>query len=355
LTSDLSLWISRTTITVAWGQALPTRAGRQGNTATGLRPHGEIMKTSLKLNLGASFAALFAAATMTAADAQETNVAADSVETVTVTGTSFRGIAPVGGNLVSVDRAVIEKTAAQNAQQILKNVPAITGLGMSGVTQNAGNSYYAPTIHSLGASASNSTLVLIDGHRIPLGHISLALPDPSMLPPIAMERVEVLAEGASSVYGSDAVAGVVNFITRKHYEGLMVTGQVGTGDNFGTLSAGLLGGTSWEGGSALAALGYSYSGSLRYDYSTRPYLYPNKTAFGGTNFLSFNCSPAAIQPSGFSTIFSSPTAASAIANTTANSPCDSTQYGRVYGKEKRYNMMFRAQQDIGDDITICRK
>jgi len=315
------------------------------------------MSISLKLNLGTSFVALFAAATIaTPAHAQQTNAAAtaaaDSVEAVTVTGTSFRGVAPVGGNLVSVGQAEIEKTAAQNAQQILKNVPAITGLGMSGVTQNAGNSYYAPTIHSLGASASNSTLILIDGHRIPLGHISLALPDPSMVPPIALERVEVLAEGASSVYGSDAVAGVVNFITRKHYEGIMATAQMGTGDDFGTVSAGLLGGTTWQGGSVLAALGYSHSGALRFDYATRPYLAPNKTPYGGTNFLSFNCSPAAIQPAGFSTIFASPTAATPIANSTANSPCNSQQYGDVYGKETRYNMMFRAQQDIGDDITI---
>jgi iron complex outermembrane receptor protein len=312
------------------------------------------MRNSLKLNLGTSFVALFAAATITAANAQEanSNAAAESVEQVTVTGTSFRGVAPVGGNLVSVDRQVIEKTAAQNAQQILKNVPAITGLGMSGVTQNAGNSYYAPTIHSLGASASNSTLVLVDGHRLPLGHISLALPDPSMVPPIALERVEVLAEGASSVYGSDAVAGVVNFITRKRYDGLMLTAQAGTGDNFGTLSGGLLGGTSWHGGSVLAAFGYAHTGALRYDYSSRPYLAPNKTPYGGTNFQSFNCSPAAIQPAGLSTIYASPTAATPIANSTANSPCDSQQYGSVYGKETRYNMMFRAQQDIGDDITI---
>src|SRR5690349_9723203 len=166
------------------------------------------MRNYVKLNLRTAFCALFAAATIASADAQESNAnqtsAADAVEAVTVTGTSFRGVAPVGGNLVSVDRDLIEKTAAQNAQQILKNVPAITGLGMSGVTQNAGNSYYAPTIHSLGASASNSTLVLIDGHRLPLGQISLALPVPSMLPPIALERVEVLAEGAYSAYRSAA-------------------------------------------------------------------------------------------------------------------------------------------------------
>jgi iron complex outermembrane receptor protein len=314
------------------------------------------MRNSVKLRLGASFVALFAAATMSAANGQPSDAsataAADSVEAVTVTGTSFRGVAPVGGNLVSVGRGEIEKTAAQTAQQILKNVPAITGLGMSGVTQNAGNSYYAPTIHSLGASASNSTLVLIDGHRIPLGHISLALPDPNMVPAIALERVEVLAEGASSVYGSDAVAGVVNFITRKHYEGLMLTAQAGTADNFGTLSGGLLGGTSWTGGSMLAAFGYSHTGVLRYDYTSRPFLAPNKTPYGGTNFQSFNCSPAAIQPAGSSTIFTSPTAASPIANTTANAPCDSQQYGSVYGNETRYNMMLRGQQDIGDNLTL---
>jgi iron complex outermembrane receptor protein len=283
---------------------------------------------------------------------ETTEPAARPVESVTITGTSFRGVAPVGGNLTSVDRGVIEQTAAINSQQMLKTVPGITGFGMSGVNQNAGNSYYAPTIHSLGASSSNSTLVLIDGHRIPLGGISLTLPDPSMVPAIAVERVEVLAEGASSVYGSDAVAGVINFITRKNYDGIAATTQFGTGSNFGTVYAGLLGGTSWHGGSVMAALGYSRSGALRYDYASRPYLAPNKTPYGGTNFQTFNCSPASIQPGGSAGVFVSPTAGNPVANTTANSPCDGQQYGDIYGSETRYNIMVRTQQDIGDKITL---
>lgn len=305
---------------------------------------------SRKLKLGGSAlaASLFV---VSSAAAQQANQAM-AVEEVTVTGTSFRGVAPVGGNLVSVDRSVIEKTGAVTAQQILKTVPAVTGLGGSGVTQNAGNSYYAPTIHSLGASASNSTLVLIDGHRIPLGHTSLALPDPGMVPAIALERVEVLAEGASSTYGSDAVAGVVNFITRKNYEGVQLTAQGGMGDNYGTFTGGLLGGKSWDGGSMLAAFGYMRTGSIRYDYSSRPFLQPNHIPQGGTNFQSYNCSPATIQPAGFSTIFLSPTAASPIANTVANAPCDAQRYGSIYGKETRYNAMVRVQQDIGDRLTV---
>ena len=56
--------------------------------------------------------------------------------------------------------------------------------------------------------------------------------DPNVIPTEALARVEVLADGASSIYGSDAVAGVVNFITRKTYEGLEVNGQAGWGKGY---------------------------------------------------------------------------------------------------------------------------
>ena len=151
--------------------------------------------------------------------------------------------------------------------------------------QNAGNSYYAPTIHNLGSSASNSTLTLIDGHRLPLGGLNHALADPSMVPTIAIQRVEVLAEGASSTYGSDAVAGVVNFITRKRYEGFQVTGQVAAADGgHRTYSAGALYGHRWDTGSIMAAYGFSRAGPLVNDYSARPFLQPDHLDEGGTNF-----------------------------------------------------------------------
>ncbi len=124
-----------------------------------------------------------------------------------VTGTSIRGAAPVGSNVVAVGRKEIESTSAQTVQQILRTIPSITGSGATPQGGNPGNSFYAPTIHSLGSSSSNSTLVLIDGHRISPGSQQQTLTDPNIVPPIALERVEVLAEGASSVYGSDAVAG----------------------------------------------------------------------------------------------------------------------------------------------------
>lgn len=314
-------------------------------------------KTMFGLGIVAATWSATAGAQVTPAADPETIAAQsdDGVDTgadIIVTGTSIRGAPPVGGNLVSVGRDAIENTGAFNAQQILKTVPAITGLGGAGVGQNAGNSYYAPTIHSLGSSASNSTLVLIDGHRIPLGHTSLALPDPGIVPPIALERVEVLAEGASSTYGSDAVAGVVNFITRKRYDGVQATGQIGFGQDYRTYSGGLLGGKTWDTGSAMVAFGYSKSSAVPFDYGHRPYLHPDHRDEGGDNFLSFNCSPATIQPAGSSGIYLSPTATSTVPNNADNAVCDNQPYGDRLGRERRYNAMVKLEQQVGDNLTL---
>ncbi|MCC6633377.1 MAG: TonB-dependent receptor plug domain-containing protein, partial [Gammaproteobacteria bacterium] len=148
------------------------------------------------------------------------------LEEVVVTGSSIKGVAPVGSNLVTVGRDEIEETGVQTVQQILKTVPSIVGLqsagqGSYGSFDGAGTN--APTIHGLGASASNSTLILLNGHRLPVSGINHVLADPNIVAPLALERVEVLADGASSVYGSDAVAGVVNFITRRNVDGFEAT------------------------------------------------------------------------------------------------------------------------------------
>jgi len=280
---------------------------------------------------------------------------AEPTADIVVTGTSIRGVAPVGANLVSVGRESIEQTGSVNVQQILRTVPSITGLGGAGIGQTPGNSYYAPTIHSLGSSASNSTLTLIDGHRLPLGGTNHALADPSMLPTIAIERVEVLAEGASSTYGSDAVAGVVNFITRKNYKGFQANGQVGFGDGgYRTYSAGLLYGNRWDTGSVMVAYGFSQSGPLVNDYAARPFLQPNHLDEGGTNFQSFNCSPATIQmgTAGSAPVYLSPTATSTVANSGANAPCDTSIYSDRFGKETRHTGYVKITQDVGENLTL---
>lgn len=271
---------------------------------------------------------------------------------IVVTGTSIRGVAPVGANLVTVGREAIEDTGAVNITQILQTVPSITqrqaGSAPSGGAASD-NSNYSPSIHNLGASASNATLVLIDGHRIPLGGVNHAQPDPGLVPPIAIERVEVLAEGASSTYGSDAVAGVVNFITRKRFKGVQAQGQVGFGNDVRNYSAGVLLGTEWDTGSVYVAGGFSRIGAQ--SWTSRDYFDPDHRDEGGTNFLSFNCSPATIQPAGSSGIYLTPTSTSTVANITANATCD-TNFGNRTPEETRYNIMVRIAQDIGDRLRV---
>jgi iron complex outermembrane receptor protein len=270
-------------------------------------------------------------------------------ESIVVTGTSLRGVAPVGSNLVSVGREAIEDTGAQTIQQILKTVPQITAAGNAGQGP-AGTSYYSPTIHSLGSSASNSTLVLIDGHRFSLGGQPHPLSDPGIVPPIALERVEVLAEGSSSIYGSDAVAGVINFITRRRYEGFEVQAQAGFGDSYETYNAGALWGTRWDQGSVMLAYSYSYRSALA--YADRDFLRPDHRDEGGTNFSSFNCSPATIQPGGAGGIFLSPTDSSPVANISANAPCDNTIYEDLLPREVRHNAMAKVEHEITPDLTV---
>src|SRR6185312_15221218 len=136
-------------------------------------------------------------------------------------GTSIRGLAPVGSNLITVDQQQISDVGAVTISEVLANVPAITGMGNSGRGSNGnGGAGASVHIHQIGASAQNSTLVIMDGHRLPV---------------------------AGSVYGSDAVSGVVNFITRKRFDGIELHYQVQHehGAALGQFGS-ILAGQSWE-------------------------------------------------------------------------------------------------------------
>jgi iron complex outermembrane receptor protein len=211
-----------------------------------------ISKIASKLMTGTALALL----PMSAALAQN--------ETVTVTGTSIRGQQPVGANVITVNRATIEATGAQTTAQLLVTIPQLNNFGSAaqGGENSSDTTVQAPTIHSLGNSASNSTLILIDGHRLPLTGITHNLVDPSVIPTSAIASVEVLPDGASAIYGSDAVAGVLNFHTRKDYSGWETGVQNTFADNYSSFNFSQLFGHSWEGGGVIAAYNYSSRSNL---------------------------------------------------------------------------------------------
>ncbi len=144
--------------------------------------------------------------------------AQESLERVTVTGSSIKRLESETALPVTViSREQIEKSGASNVEDILRRVTASSAM-LSDATQGAGYATSNANMRGLGA---NSTLILLNGRRLaghPFGSIGgSAAVDLNSIPFAAIERIEVLRDGASAVYGTDAVGGVINFITRKDY------------------------------------------------------------------------------------------------------------------------------------------
>jgi len=131
---------------------------------------------------------------------------------------SFSAAAPVQ----VMDRKELERTGATNLADLLTYLPVNQGSG----AQGDGNQSVNTVSINLRGLGEGSTLVLLNGRRLPLsgGFNSKGqmFVDISTIPLAAVERVEILKGGASAIYGSDAVAGVVNIITRKHFDGALV-------------------------------------------------------------------------------------------------------------------------------------
>lgn len=272
----------------------------------------------------------------------------DNPEEIVVTGTSIHGVAPVGANLISVGPAEIKATGAQSLAQILSTVPALSSMGNAG--QGQGASYYQPQIHQLGGSGSSSTLILIDGHRTSPGGTNHTNTDPGIVPINMIERIEVLPEGASSTYGSDAVAGVVNFITRSRFDGIQADGQYTYANGANSWQSSILAGKTWDSASVIFAYAHIDQGSLA--YSDRGYTYPDHTRQGGTNFNSFNCAPATLQPGGTGNIFLDPTSGLNVANSGVNAPCNAWAYSDVLPQETRDNTMLKAKMDLSPTLHL---
>ncbi|MGE3667062.1 MAG: TonB-dependent receptor plug domain-containing protein, partial [Steroidobacteraceae bacterium] len=173
--------------------------------------------------------ALAALATATTGYAQ-----GESNEEVVVTGSriargsDFENPSPV----VTVSREDIEKSGYSNLQQLMEKLPA-NGAGAFSTRGNnqdsTANGAASISLRGLGADA---TLVLVNGRRVAISafaeNITTNFVDINSIPVAAIERVEVLKDGASALYGSDAVAGVINIILRKDYQGLQLSGGYGS-------------------------------------------------------------------------------------------------------------------------------
>jgi len=146
---------------------------------------------------------------------------AKTLTAVSVTGSLIRRVdAETASPVVTIDRSAITNNGTPTLGNVIQQLPSVSGTATNTQNNSNGGGVASPTLEggdgaarvSLRGLGTDRTLVLVDGQR-------LANADLNMIPQNMIERVDVLAEGASTVYGSDAIGGVVNFILRKDYKG----------------------------------------------------------------------------------------------------------------------------------------
>jgi iron complex outermembrane receptor protein len=193
---------------------------------------------------------------------------------VEITGSSIKRIATEGAlPLQVITREELEQQGILSAEQLI-SVININGNGLDNLASNAdvvsgqargNNGASSANLRGQGAAA---TLVLLNGRRIAAHGLNGGIVDLNQIPFAAVERVEVLKDGASSIYGTDAVGGVINFILRRNFTGLRASAtadmtQAGGGDILrGNLLAGA-GDLDRQGFNVLATLSVSDHSKLR--------------------------------------------------------------------------------------------
>jgi len=144
--------------------------------------------------------------------AQESTEGARTLDTIQVTGSRVARVeTETASPVVVIDRAAIEQTGKLTLGDLIQEMPAMSGAPTNPQVNNGGGDG-ASTIDLRGLGSAR-TLLLVNGRRV-------VNSDVNSIPASAVERIEILTSGASAVYGSDAVAGVVNFILRRDFEGL---------------------------------------------------------------------------------------------------------------------------------------
>jgi iron complex outermembrane receptor protein len=202
----------------------------------------------------------------------------NDIEEITVTGTHIRGTTDSPSPVLVFTRDDIDAAGASTIQQFLQSLPQNFGgasentigqVSARSQTVNAVNGS-APNLRGLGAGA---TLVLINGHRVAPGNSDGSFVDISMIPLTAVERIEIVTDGASAIYGSDAVGGVVNIILRTKFDGAETRVQYGsvTDGSSHNVTVGQTVGTDWTNGSGV--LSYQYFDQTPLSAASRDYLH----------------------------------------------------------------------------------
>ncbi len=275
------------------------------------------------------------------APAQQTDETT-TLDELVVTGTSIRGVPPTGSNLIAVTREDIQAIGAANTPDLIATVPQLNSFNTAPQASLGGFGSFAPGMRGLPASA---TLPLMNGHRLVAAAANETNPDYPLIPGLAIERIEVVADGASSIYGSDAVAGVVNFITRKRFDGVEINASFADADKYQSGYVGALFGTDWDSGSLLAA--YQYTENDNITGGDRDYRVQDFRARGGIDTRATSCpSPNVLANTSFWSVLQG------APGFTSVNYCDNGAVADLLPSSRLHSLFLSARQDLGEHATL---
>ena len=218
---------------------------------------------------------------------------------IVVTGTLLRGSGSLASPMVVLDRNDLDSRGLGTVGETLVSLPqnyagTSTPISQAALSDTGGSNDVFSTGINLRGLGPASTLVLVDGRRLAGTGSRAEFADISALPSGAVERVDILLDGASALYGADAVAGVVNVIMRRSFDGqesrVRVAAARGGAED---VQVSHLLGRSWTSGAAY--LSYEYQTANSFSTSDRPYTTDGDLRpFGGTDHRGFYSSPGNI-------------------------------------------------------------
>src|SRR5712675_14666 len=171
-------------------------------------------------------------------------------EQVLITGSLIHGTAAVGVPVTNLSVQDYRQTGAQTTADLFRTIP-VANVSPGAVATNSGGHLERETrvnIRGLDQTGPR-TLMMIDGTRFPPQADGICAIDPSIIPSLALERIDILADGASATYGSDAIAGVINIILKRAFDGAVTQLNYSIGDAGGAhYQASQMWGRTWDGG-----------------------------------------------------------------------------------------------------------
>jgi iron complex outermembrane receptor protein len=287
---------------------------------------------------------------------------------IVVTGTLIRGTEAVGTQTIAVGAEDIQQQGANSTNQILSLIPQISntfngrfegdprGVGAN-ISINKPNLRNLPGFNS---ASGGVTLVLVDGFRIaPIGVQQSAI-DVDIIPGQVLAGIDALTDGGTSLYGADAVAGVINFRTMRTFEGLKVDANFGFGDTisgFQQWDGSITAGHSWNGGNAYISFSYAHRDAIlngETNWATGTLF----NADGDPRFNGTQCpSPVGTETRWFrfgpsASQFTNNPLAPGAGPAALGTACDDVAEATYLPEQERYNVFGALTQELGDNVDL---